>query len=203
MLLVVFFSFDACACIWDAQTLWHEKSRSHDLAKTILGEKPDLVDTNRLRDTIKLLEADPHKKDALWWNNLAGAHLRLNEPQAAVTILEPMVEKFPNDYGIHANLGTAYHLLGRYQEAEREIARDLEINPNAHFGLEKYHLALLQYLSRDTKYQSRHVYVDELTAAFLYNQGGGSFQLSDSIATIFNAMAEDYTNDLGRGRSGL
>jgi len=76
------------------------------------------------------------------------------------------VAKFPNEYGIHANLGTAYHLLGRYQEAEREIARDLELKPDGHFGLEKYHLALLQYLTRDADYQKQHVYVDEFSPAF-------------------------------------
>ena len=79
-----------------------------------------------------------------------------------------MLHKFDTNYGIHANLGTAYHLLGRYKEAEHEIARDLQINPDAHFGLEKYHLALLQYLSRDTNYQYRHVYVDEFTESFLH-----------------------------------
>jgi tetratricopeptide (TPR) repeat protein len=78
-----------------------------------------------------------------------------------------VTNRFATNYGIHANLGTAYHLLGRYAEAEREIARDLEIDPNAHFGLEKYHLALLQYLIRDEDYRWRHVYVDEFTHSFL------------------------------------
>src|SRR5690242_2647114 len=179
ILLAVFFCFNAGACIWDAQSMWHEKLRNHDLSKAILGEKPVKEDTNQLRATIKSLEANRRENDADWWNNLAGAHLRLNEPQAAVTLLEPVIGKFPNNYGIHANLGTAYHLLGRYEDAEKEIARDLEINPDAHFGLEKYHLALLQYLVRDEKYKSRHVYVDEYTASFIINSGsGGSFDSS-------------------------
>lgn len=171
--------------------MWHEKLRNHDLSKAILGEKPVKEDTNQLRATIKSLEANRRENDADWWNNLAGAHLRLNEPQAAVTLLEPVIGKFPNNYGIHANLGTAYHLLGRYEDAEKEIARDLEINPDAHFGLEKYHLALLQYLSRDAKYQARHVYVDEYTGGFLSNGGGPFFR--DSLA---EAMAVDYSNDV-------
>jgi tetratricopeptide (TPR) repeat protein len=190
ILLALFFSFNAGACIWDAQSMWHEKLRNHDLSKAISGEKPVLEDTNRLRGVIALLEADPQKSDALWLNNLAGAHLRLNEPQAAVALLEPVVEKFPNDYGIHANLGTAYHLLGRYQDAEREIARDLEINPEAHFGLEKYHLALLQYLSRDAKYQARHVYVDEWSRGFLM----GSIRYFKT--SVSDAVTDDNTNNL-------
>ena len=133
ILLLVLVSFNAGACMWDAESLSREKSRSHDLAQTILGETSTLEDTNRLRARIKELESDRHEEDPMWWNNLAGAHLRLNEAQAAATLLEPVVAKFPADYGIHANLGTAYHLLARYQDAEKEIARDLEINPDAHF----------------------------------------------------------------------
>jgi len=152
-----------------------------------------LEDTNRLRATIKSLEADRHENDPMWWNNLAGAHLRLNEPQAAVTLLEPVVGKFPNDYGIHANLGTAYHLLGRYADAEKEIARDLEINPNAHFGLEKYHLALLQYLVRDSNYRSRHVYVDEFTSVFLCNTGAHFYRHRGSL---YDSLAKGYTNNV-------
>jgi len=190
ILLLVFLSLPATACIWDAQSLSREKSRSHDLATAILGEKPVLEDTNRLRDTIRLLEADPHEGDPLWLNNLAGAHLRLNEPQAAVALLEPVAGKFPNDYGIHANLGTAYHLLGRYADA-----RDLEINPNAHFGLEKYHLALLQYLVRDQKYQSRHVYVDEETIYFLGNCWTGDFRSNRIFdEDELKAKAESFPN---------
>jgi len=195
ILLAVSFSLTATACIWDAQSLSREKSRSHDLAQTILGESKSLEDTNRLRATIKDLEGNRKENDVNWWNNLAGAHLRLNESQAAVALLEPVVAKFPDDYGIHANLGTAYHLLGRYQEAEKEIARDLEINPNAHFGLEKYHLALLEYLVRDQKYQARHVYVDESTAMLLSSYNGGRLSPGPN-EELFQVMAEDYSNNI-------
>src|SRR5579862_1898970 len=177
ILLIFFFQITATACVWDADSLSHEKSRSHDLAQTILGIPEVSEDTNKLQTRIRDLRANPQENDANWWNNLAGAYLRLNEPQKAVDLLQPIVEKFPNDYGIHANLGTAYHLLGRYQDAEKEIARDLEINPGAHFGLEKYHLALLQYLVRDPKYRSRHLYVDEFTVAFLANDDGSGWDL--------------------------
>ena len=157
------------ACIWDTNTLEEERLTSPKMAAAILDE-PQKPDEGRLRERIARLEAAPRKDDPAWWNDLAGAHLRLGEPQKAVELLEPLLTRFPKDYGLHANLGTAYHLLGRYQEAEREIARDLEINPKAHFGLERYHLALLQYLVRDKDYQARHVYVDEWSEAFRSEQ---------------------------------
>lgn len=157
----------ACACLWDADTLAQEQRHSPQLAEVILGKTPPAVDTRKLGERITRLRAERREDDPAWWNDLAGAHIRLGEPQQAVELLEPAAKRFPNDYGVHANLGTAYHLLGRYREAAREIARDLEINPNAHFGLERYHLALLQYLVRDRGFQSRHVYVDEWSHPFL------------------------------------
>lgn len=143
-----------------------ERLRSHDMAKEILRAEPKAPATRSLTSRIAQLRASPREQDATWWNDLGGAYIRLGQPQETVTLLERVVKRFDTNYGIHANLGTAYHLLGRYQDAEKEIARDLEIDPNAHFGLEKYHLALLQYLARDTDYQKRHLYIDEWTRPF-------------------------------------
>jgi Flp pilus assembly protein TadD len=193
VLLVVLFASNASACIWDSDSMLLEKIRSHDLASAILYNDPVAPDTKKLQKRIKELEANRRETDPDWWNNLAGAYIRLGQPQTAIRLLTPVVAKFPNDYGIHANLGTALHLLGRYNEAEKEIARDLEINPDAHFGLEKYHLALLQYLVRDAKYQSRHVYVDELTATFL-TPPVVRFFYRPEFEKVFKDGAMDYTN---------
>ncbi|MEY2465526.1 MAG: hypothetical protein QOD03_47 [Verrucomicrobiota bacterium] len=170
ILLLLFVELSAVACIWDADTLSQEQHKSPDIAKVILGTTIEPENPQRLQERIKTLEADRHENDPEWWNNLAGAYIRLNQLETAIKILEPLREKFPDDYGIHANLGTAYHLAGRYPDAEKEIARDLEINPEAHFGLEKYHLALLQYLIRDKEYQKNHVYVDEFSEAALHGE---------------------------------
>lgn len=170
------------------------------MSKAILGKPPDLGDPSKLRKRLADLEANRRESDPAWWNDRAGAHIRLGESQKAVTLLESVVTRFPDDYGIHANLGTAYHLLGNYAEAEKHIARDLEINPDAHFGLEKYHLALLQYLTRSTNYQFRHVYVDEFTARF-FSTTGGHFQNTEACDAIYKAMAEDYTNGVAEAEA--
>lgn len=187
------FERTAHACIWDADTLLHERLRSRDLASVILNEPAKPPDSGPLRKRISDLEARRREDDPSWWNDLAGAHLRLGEAKMAAELLETVTNRFKDDYGIHANLGTAYHLLGRYQEAEREIARDLEINPEAHFGLEKYHLALLQYLIRDADFQRTHVYVDEWSGAFL--SGGYSLPFREAGAKLdsLNTNALDLT----------
>jgi tetratricopeptide (TPR) repeat protein len=194
-LLAFLVGMEAHACIWDAESLSQEKSRSHDLAQTILGGKPAPEDPMPLRKRAQELEANRHETDPDWWNNLAGTYLRLNQPEAAMKLLAPVAARFPDNYGIHANLGTAYHLLHRYAEAEKEIARDLEINPDAHFGLEKYHLALLQYLVRDAGYQKRHLYVDEFTLAFLESTTGPFFFLP-GYEEMARSIAAEGTNTL-------
>ena len=165
--IVLGFGNRAQACIWDSKTLSAEKREHPTLAEAILHPKTEIPDIKELTNRIQQLNEKPNTNDPAWWNDLAGAYLRLGQPAKAAKILEPLTNRFANDYGVHANLGTAYHLLGRYADAEREIRRDTEINPNAHFGLEKYHLALLQYLSRDQDYRLLHVYVDEFTYSFL------------------------------------
>ena len=179
------------ACINDSktsQTLAQEKRNHGGLASAILNE-PDPVDTRELNDRIASLKANPKHDDVAWWNDLAGGYLRLGQAAEAAQLLEPLTNRFANDYGIHANLGTAYHLLGRYKDAEAEIGRDLELNPEGHAGMEKYHLALLQYLSRDADYQLCHVYVDEFTDSFL--RGGGKNVRVGSIQTMRGVLSED------------
>jgi tetratricopeptide (TPR) repeat protein len=199
------FAMTARACIWDAETLFQEKIRSHDLAKTILDNPPAPENPQELQDRVKTLEANRDENNPDWWNNLAGAYIRLGQPEMAVKLLGPVISKFPNNYGIHANLGTAYHLLGRYTEAEKEIARDLEINPDGHFGLEKYHLALLQYLVRDADYQKQHVYIDEFSHAFQrpyrlsFTKPDGKLDLSNSNAlpmARINELTRQIANEL-------
>jgi tetratricopeptide (TPR) repeat protein len=154
------------ACKWDSTTLYTEKKRHPDLAAVVFGKTPPTEDPKLLRARIDKLLADRRENDPLWWDDLAVARMNLGELKESVALLESVTNRFADDYGIHANLGTAYHLMGRYPEAEREIARDLQINPNAHFGLEKYHLALLKFLNQPREYQSNHVYIDAYTDAF-------------------------------------
>lgn len=189
------------ACIWDSDTLSDEKKHSPTLAKAILSPESATIDAQELNRRIQKLRAAPNENDPAWWGDLSGAYLRLGQAEQAVKMLEPLTNSFATNYAIHANLGTAYHLLGRYAEAEREIARDLEINPDAHFGVEKYHLALLQYLMRDEDYRVRHLYVDEFTQSFLeYNgfvaRAEEALEASDEVPTNSAAINSELRKDL-------
>lgn len=168
------------ACIWDGDTLLGERLGRPAISALIFTDLEPLRDAPKYREKLKALLAEPKPADPRWINETAGAYLRSGDPQKAVELLEPALELFPSEYGVHANLGTAYHLLGRYADAERQIARDLELNPDAHFGLEKYHLALLQYLVRDDSWKRERVYVDEYSYS-LQRAGGGRLFVRDAV----------------------
>lgn len=190
LILSVCATFTLHACIWDRDTLADEIKTSPKLADAILNPKSAEPDKNKLRARIQELEADRKENDPSWWNDLAGAYLRLGLADKAVALLEPVRERFEKDYGYHANLGTAYHLLGRYVEAEKEIARDLELNPEAHFGLEKYHLALLRYLTKDKEYQSKHLYLDEFTEMLYSTEIIRDSQMHESMIKVRAKLKE-------------
>ncbi len=160
------------ACIWDSKTPATKKNWNRPaFADLILRSEQPKVDQRTYQKKLDSLLTAPHPEDVTWLNEVAGTYLRKGEAQKAVDLLAPREAQFTNDYGVQANLGTAYHLLGRYEEAERHIARDLEINPEAHFGLEKFHLALLQYLVRDVNWKKERVFVDEFSTRFYLSEG--------------------------------
>src|SRR6478735_10359083 len=94
----------ASACIWDSDTLGDEKKARPAMAEAILGKTSDLGDPTKLRQRIAELNANRRENDPAWWNNLAGAYIRLGEPKLAVALLQTNVTRFPNVYGFHANL---------------------------------------------------------------------------------------------------
>src|SRR5260370_5386228 len=92
------------ACLWDRDTLADEKKKSPKMAEILFAGAPPPQDSAPLLQRIRDLTGLPNKSDPAWWNDLAGAYLRLNQPKQAVELLEPVAAQFTNDYGIHANL---------------------------------------------------------------------------------------------------
>lgn len=70
--------------------------------------------------------------------------LKLGEHKRALKILQKLVRKYPEEYNIVANLGTAYELNGKDDSALYYINKALEINPGSHEGSEWIHVAILK-----------------------------------------------------------
>jgi len=77
-------------------------------------------------------------------SNIALYHMKLGKVKKALEILEPLAEKYPDEYIIIANLGTAYELDGQLQNALKMIKKGYEINPESHFGSEWIHIKILE-----------------------------------------------------------
>jgi len=75
--------------MWDSDTIGDEKRHSPTLAKAILSPEIQFQNAKALNERIQRLLAARREDDPAWWNDLAGAHLRLGQANEAVRILEP------------------------------------------------------------------------------------------------------------------
>jgi tetratricopeptide (TPR) repeat protein len=73
------------------------------------------------------------------WNTL-----KFGKCDNAVKLLEALYEKYPNEYNIVANLGTAYEVASDNVKALALLKKAVEINPQSHYGSEWIHLKILE-----------------------------------------------------------
>lgn len=114
----------------------------------------------RIEANLKKLEAKlKTSKDYKLLSDYAVLLLKAGKTKTAVDILEQLSEKYPNEYQIAANLGTAYELDGNVKKALKFIKRGIELNPDAHNGSEWVHVNLLETklkLKQDGTYLANH-----------------------------------------------
>ena len=67
--------------------------------------------------------------------NLAWSYIALNQYEEAIRILKGIVEKQPDQTVAHMNLAVAYVLSGREEDARKEAAEVLRIDPT--FSVER------------------------------------------------------------------
>ncbi|MEK7953137.1 hypothetical protein [Luteolibacter soli] len=159
----------AAGCIWDRDT-WREEAKGRiDTLKAITGwfdRYPPRFYEMRLERVTKELEADPRKLDL--YDDAGVACNRLGRYDEAIAwmakkkaVLDAIEGPSPNmdRYRYHANLGsflgnrwatrpTAERNadLSDLKEATKHIADAISLNPEAHFGREKYQLKLFEWL---------------------------------------------------------
>jgi tetratricopeptide (TPR) repeat protein len=139
----------ADACGWDWET-YHAEAKSlpcvHD---ALLGYWPKHTaqwHETRIAAADQALRWVPGWTEGLDAKGLSLLHLgRLAE---ATAVLERRAAIAPDAYPSHANLGTVYTFTGAYAEALTHIDAAMAIEPEAHFGREQYHRALVVFLAR-------------------------------------------------------
>lgn len=77
-------------------------------------------------------------------SDIALIDLKIGNRKQAVHILDSLVNIYPREYNINANLGTGYELIGNNALALKYIAKALEINPHSHDESEWIHVEILK-----------------------------------------------------------
>lgn len=148
-LLLAGFSATAYACLWDNDTLQMERLRFPGVLEIITGKfvrHSQAYYEWRIVNRKQKLQTNPD--DPALIDDLAVAYAKLGRPEEGIAILEPTLATHPDRYETLSNLGTLLFFAGRLDESKDCIRRAIEINPDAHFGRERYQLLLTEYLQQ-------------------------------------------------------
>jgi tetratricopeptide (TPR) repeat protein len=141
----------APACGWTWETYAAEAKSLPCVHDTLVGYFPKHANAYHLamiEATTYATSWAPSFTAGLDAKGIALMHLGRLEEARAVMLKRLAVA--PNAYPSHANLGTLYTFTGEHERALEHIDRAMALEPKAHFGREKYHRKLVEFL-RDVK----------------------------------------------------
>lgn len=142
------------ACIWDSDTLDDEVLRLPEAGTLVVSGRwfrhGKAYYEKRVREIPPRLAAEPAHLDL--YDDLAVAHDRLGDFAAALEVMARKaraLEAVPDTghrYRLLANRGTFLSHAGRYDEAIADLEKALAMNPESHFGRERFQIDLVRYL---------------------------------------------------------
>lgn len=139
----------ALACLWDSDTLKEESLNEKDVAEVVRGrilKHSRAFYERKVAYTLPLLERPDVKPER--YDDLAVAYEKLGRTAEAIATMEAKEQRFPGLYTTAANVGTFHAHAGDYPRALEHLRRALALNPEAHFGREKYQVKAIEYLQR-------------------------------------------------------
>lgn len=144
---VVFAAPGAEACYWDNESLMHERSRFPTALELMTGKflrhTPEFY-TWRVQDRLARIAREPDNLALV--DDLAVGYDKLGQHAEAITAALAILPRDPRRYETLANLGTFYLHSGDFERGIEFIDRALEVNPDAHFGRERYQRWLAEYI---------------------------------------------------------
>lgn len=140
------------ACLWDWDTLQMERRRFPGTLEMITGKfvrhSPAYYEW-RIQDRTKRMRS-PVEDPALA-DDLAVAYSKLGRHAEGIALLEQVLAAHSDRYETLANLGTIHMLAGDLKVGKEYIDQAIVINPDAHFGREKYQSLLAEYFLTSRK----------------------------------------------------
>ncbi|QQS04945.1 MAG: hypothetical protein IPK50_22135 [Fibrobacterota bacterium] len=138
----------SCACLWDSETIYVERIGFPSDIRMILGAFLVRSDSFHLhRKALSLQKiADSAKATPLDYDNLAVSLDKLHRDDSAIVVMKSKRVRYGPAYETMANMGTFHFHLGNFAEGLPYIDSALKINPEAHFGRERYQKWLVEYI---------------------------------------------------------
>jgi tetratricopeptide (TPR) repeat protein len=206
----------ACLNDRDSDALAVQNNRFPDALRVISGRferNPPRFYQMRIARVLTELKSKP--RDFGLYDDLAVAHDKLGDDETALKIMAQKRALLPTFsakdkanreawYRFYANDGTfrAHRFLhddakiqniGEMKQARSEIARALQIKPNAHFGREKYQLAVMDWIVAAKSHKTENSLADFLAQRFQYDSG----------YDIPRAALQNARKEAAQGLSGL
>lgn len=127
------------ACLWDRDTIASEKARFPGVEEVIFGNFPrhskEFYEWRKATSEAALT-SDP--SNLALYDDLAVAQHKLGDHEGAIATMKKKDAIKPGLYEMLSNTGTFYIYTGNLTAALEQIDKALAVNPNAHFGREKY-----------------------------------------------------------------
>ena len=202
ILLMMSLPATVLACLWDHDTIRSERHRFPGTLELITGKflrhSPEFYRW-RIENRLKRLESDP--ENAALLDDLAVAYDKVGEHDLAIATALRTETLRPGRYETAANLGTFTFHAGRLHEGLPHIERALAINPQAHFGREKYQKLLVEYVLKrrgggppklplaevpaiSPDFKSHYVRVEKTFPAFLDSATGKALTDEEQAAAL-------------------
>lgn len=182
----------AVACMWDYDTIRMERTRFPGTLELITGKflrhSPEFYSW-RIRDRLQRLEADPENVALL--DDLAVAYDKTGQHEKAIETALRTESLRPGRYETAANLGTFYIHSGRLEEGISWIDRALKINPEAHFGREKYQKSLVEYVLRQRRDDPKRIPLADVTVLLETYRESPSARVAKISDTFDDSLRRD------------
>lgn len=147
IVVVIFMSIITMACLWDNDTIEMETQQFPGTFELITGKflrHSDEFHEWRIKDRLKRIRQNPDSIN--YYNDLAVSYSKLKRDKEAIKVMQKVEKIAPGRYETYANMGTFYIHDGELKKGIEYIDKALTINPEAHFGRERYQKYLAEYL---------------------------------------------------------
>ncbi|MGE3854019.1 MAG: tetratricopeptide repeat protein [Planctomycetota bacterium] len=142
------------ACLWDYDTLAQERSRFPSVLELLSGKflrhSAEFYQW-RVKDRLAQLEGKSGKETLPLLDDLGVAYSKLDMHEQAIAMGEKALAIDPARYETHANLGTFLIHAGKLEEGLAHIKKAIEINPQAHFGRERWQQYIVEFVLQRAK----------------------------------------------------